>query len=46
MGNGHSGQDEVLLEAILCNREAEIEEILRNDSTRVNAKLVNGTYFK
>ncbi|CAI2375388.1 unnamed protein product [Moneuplotes crassus] len=42
MGNGHSAQDEYLLEAILTNQEAEVSNILTKDSTRVNAPLLNG----
>jgi hypothetical protein len=29
MGKGHSKEDENLLEAIVCNREAEVEYMLR-----------------
>ncbi len=42
MGNGHSSQDEALLEAILTNQEAQVAEILAKDNTRVNAPLLNG----
>lgn len=42
MGAGHSKESDDLLEAILCNQEAEVEEMLRKDNTRVNAPLLDG----
>ena len=42
MGKGHSKEDEHLLESIMTNQEAEVEQILRKDNARVNAPLLNG----
>lgn len=42
MGAGHSKESDDLLEAILCNQEAEVEEMLRKDNSRVNAPLLDG----
>lgn len=44
MGKGHSKEADNILEAILTNREADIEMMLRKDSNAVNAPLLNGIY--
>lgn len=45
MGAGHSKEDEYLLECILTDQEAEVEIMLRKDSERVNAPLLNGRFL-
>lgn len=42
MGNGHGTKEETLLESILCNEEAQLEYILREDNEAVNGQLLNG----